>query len=70
MYLTYINEDTKEIFKLNIDKYNDSYFENVDIDNLREIFNGMKNIDFEKENKQINNKIIEEYKSRIDDIIN
>ena len=70
MYLTYINEDTKEIFKLNIDKYNDSYFENVDIDNLREIFNGMKNIDFEKENKKINNKIIEEYKSRIDDIIN
>ncbi len=70
MYLTYINEDTKEIFKLNIDKYNDSYFENVDLDNLREIFNGMKNIDFEKENKKINNKINEEYKSRIDDIIN
>ena len=50
MYLTYINEDTKEIFKLNIDKYNDSYFENVDVDNLREIFNGMKNIDFDSKN--------------------
>jgi hypothetical protein len=70
MYLTYINEDTKEIFKLNIDKYNDSYFENVDVDNLREIFNGMKNIDFEKEYKKINNKIIEEYNSKIDNIIN
>ena len=30
----------------------------------------LKMLIFEKENKQINNKIIEEYKSRIDDIIN
>ena len=69
MYLTYINEETREIFKMNIDIYNDSFFDNVDIDSLREIFNGMKNINFEKEFGKINQKIKNEYMSKIEEII-
>ena len=41
MYLTYVCSETKEMFAMNIDKYNDSYYEEVDENVLREIFVGM-----------------------------
>ena len=70
MYLTYINEETKEAFKLNIDKYNDSYFEDVDVNSLNEIFKGMKGIDIKKELKEAKKGLIKEFgKKELADIL-
>ena len=44
MYLTYVCSETKEMFAMNIDKYNDSYYEEVDTNVLREIFGGMMDV--------------------------
>ena len=41
MYLTYVCSETKEMFAMNIDKFNDSYYEEVDENVLKEIFGGM-----------------------------
>lgn len=66
MYLTSINEETKELFKMNIDKYNDSYYDDVDINSLKEIFNGMKKIDIDKQINTAIKEINKEYQNDSD----
>lgn len=42
LFLTYANEITKKKFELEFDKYNDSYFEDINSSFLKEFFNLMK----------------------------
>ena len=48
-YLTYANKETKEIFSSTIDKYGDSFYEEVDIQTLEGIFENIKIKDIDKE---------------------
>ena len=61
-YLTYANEETKELFKNTIDDYGDSYFEEVDIPTLEGIFENMEIMDIDKEYKSAIKDLMKEYK--------
>ena len=61
-YLTYANEETKEIFKNTIDDYGDSYFEEIDIPTLEGIFENIEIKDVDKEYNSALNDLLKEYK--------
>ena len=61
-YLTYANEETKELFNNTIDDYGDSYFEEVDIPTLEGIFENMEIMDIDKEYKSAIKDLMKEYK--------
>ena len=60
-YLTYANEETKEIFSNTIDKYGDSFYEEIDYQTLEGIFENIKIKDIEKEYKEALKDILDEY---------
>ena len=61
-YLTYANEDTKELFKNTIDDYGDSYFEEVDIPTLEGIFENIEIKNIDKEYNSALKDLMKEYK--------
>ena len=61
-YLTYANEETKEIFSNTIDKYGDSYYEEVDYQTLEGIFENIKIKDIDKEYNEALEDLLKEYK--------
>ena len=61
-YLTYANKETKEIFSSTIDKYGDSFYEEVDIQTLEGIFENIKIKDIDKEYKIALEELLKEYK--------
>ena len=61
-YLTYANEETKEIFSNTIDKYGDSYYEEVDYQTLEGIFENIKINDSDKEYNEALEDLLKEYK--------
>ena len=61
-YLTYANEETKELFKNTIDDYGDSYFEEVDIPTLEGIFENIEIMNIDKEYKSAIKDLMKEYK--------
>ena len=60
-YLTYANEETKEIFSNTIDKYGDSFYEEIDYQTLEGIFENIKIKDIDKEFKEALKDILDEY---------
>ena len=61
-YLTYANKETKEIFSSTIDKYGDSFYEEIDIQTLEGIFENIKIKDLDKEYKIALEELSKEYK--------
>ena len=61
-YLTYANKETKEIFSNTIDKYGDSFYEEVDIQTLEGIFENIKIKDIDKEYEIALEELLKEYK--------
>jgi len=61
-YLTYANKETKEIFSSTIDKYGDSFYEEVDIQTLEGIFENIKIKDIDKEYEIALEELLKEYK--------
>ena len=61
-YLTYANKETKEIFSSTIDKYGDSFYEEVDIQTLEGIFENIKIKDIDKEYEKALEELLKEYK--------
>ena len=61
-YLTYANKETKEIFSSTIDKYGDSFYEEVDIQTLEGIFENIKIKDIDKEYEIALGELLKEYK--------
>ena len=61
-YLTYANEETRELFKNTIDEYGDSYYEEIDRPTLEGIFENMEIKDSEKEDNSAINDLLKEYK--------
>ena len=61
-YLTYANKETKEIFSSTIDKYGDSFYEEIDIQTLEGIFENIKIKDLDKEYKIALEELLKEYK--------
>ena len=61
-YLTYANEETKELFKNTIDDYGDSYFEEVDIPTLEGIFENIEIKNIDKEYNSALKDLMKEYK--------
>ena len=61
-YLTYANEETKEVFSNTIDKYGDSFYEEIDILTLEGIFENIKIKNINKEYEESLKDLIEEYK--------
>jgi len=61
-YLTYANEETKEIFSSTIDKYGDSFYEEIDIPTLEGIFETIKIKDINKEYDEALDDLLKEYK--------
>ena len=61
-YLTYANEETREIFKNTIDEYGDSYYEEIDRPTLEGIFENMEIKDIDKEYNSAINDLLKEYK--------
>ena len=70
-YLTYANEETKELFKNTIDEYGDSFFEEVDIPTLEGIFENIKINDIDKEYDLALKDLLSEYEDNkfFDEII-
>jgi DNA ligase-4 len=62
-YLTYANEETKEIFKTTIDDYGDSYFEEIDKPTLEGIFENMEIKNIDKEYETALKDLLKEYKN-------
>ena len=60
-YLTYANEETKEIFSNTIDKYGDSFYEEIDYQTLKGIFENIKIKHIDKEYKEALKDILDEY---------
>ena len=60
-YLTYANEETKEIFSSTIDEYGDSFYEEIDVQTLEGIFEGIKIKDINKEYDEALTDILKEY---------
>ena len=71
-YLTYANEETKEIFKNTIDDYGDSYFEEIDIPTWEGIFENIEIKDVDKEYNSAIKDLMKEYKNNalLNEIIN
>ena len=61
-YLTYANEETKEVFSNTIDKYGDSFYEEIDILTLEGIFENIKIKNINKEYEESLKDLLEEYK--------
>ena len=61
-YLTYANEETRELFKNTIDEYGDSYYEEIDRPTLEGIFENMEIKDIDKEYNSAINDLLKEYK--------
>ena len=61
-YLTYANEETRELFKNTIDEYGDSYYEEIDRPTLEGIFENMEINDIDKEYNSAINDLLKEYK--------
>ena len=61
-YLTYANEDTREIFSSTIDEYGDSYYEEIDVQTLEGIFENIKIKNIDKEYNEALDNIMKEYK--------
>jgi len=61
-YLTYANKETKEIFSSTIDKYGDSFYEEVDTQTLEGIFENIKIKDIDKEYEIALEELLKEYK--------
>ena len=61
-YLTYANEETRELFKNTIDEYGDSYFEEIDRPTLEGIFENMEIKDIDKEYNSALKDLLKEYK--------
>ena len=61
-YLTYANEETRELFKNTIDEYGDSYYEEIDRPTLEGIFENMEIKDMDKEYNSAINDLLKEYK--------
>ena len=61
-YLTYANEETKEIFSSTIDKYGDSFYEEIDVQTLEGIFENIKIKDINKEYDEALKDLLHEYK--------
>jgi DNA ligase-4 len=61
-YLTYANKETKEIFSSTIDKYGDSFYEEIDIQTLEGIFENIKIKDIDKEYEIALEELLKEYK--------
>ena len=61
-YLAYANEDTREIFSSTIDKYGDSYYEEIDVQTLEGIFENIKIKNIDKEYNEALDNIMKEYK--------
>ena len=62
-YLTYANEQTKELFAKTIDIYGDSYFEEIDLNGLEGIFENIKIINLDVEYEKSVNKMMKEYEN-------
>ena len=61
-YLTYANKETKEIFSSTIDKYGDSFYEEIDVQTLEGIFENIKIKDIDKEYESALTDLLKEYK--------
>ena len=61
-YLTYANKETKEIFSSTIDKYGDSFYEEIDVQTLEGIFENIKIKDIDKEYENALTDLLKEYK--------
>ena len=61
-YLTYANEETKEIFSNTFDEYGDSYYEEIDYQTLEGIFENIKIKDINKEYEEALKDILKEFK--------
>ena len=61
-YLTYANEETKEVFSNTIDKYGDSFYEEIDILTLEGIFENIKIKNINKEYDEALDDLLKEYK--------
>ena len=61
-YLTYANEETRELFKNTIDEYGDSYYEEIDRPTFEGIFENMEIKDIDKEYNSAINDLLKEYK--------
>jgi len=70
LYLIRINEETKKNFSMNIDKYNDSFFTDIDQNSIKNIFDGMKNIDVDKYYEKACKILGEEFGEDFENIIN
>ena len=70
LYLIHINEETKKNFSMNIDKYNDSFFTDIDQNSIKNIFDGMKNIDVDKYYEKACKILGEEFGEDFENIIN
>ena len=65
-YLTYANRDIKDLFAKTIDRYGDSYFEEIDINELEGLFENILIKDVDKEFDKCLILLMEEYENNED----